>query len=49
VHITGSTKGIGAAVVASLDRQEARVLALLSAAYGKAVEVLGHIARAADA
>ncbi|HUI15464.1 MAG TPA: hypothetical protein VL048_18555 [Xanthobacteraceae bacterium] len=37
--------------LASLDRQEVRVLALLSAAYGKAVavEVLGNIARAADA
>jgi hypothetical protein len=35
----------------SLDGQEARVLALLSAAYGKAVApaVLGNIARAADA
>jgi hypothetical protein len=37
--------------LASLDGQEARVLALLSAAYGKAVApaVLGNIARAADA
>ena len=35
----------------SLDGQEARVLALLSAAYGEAVApaVLGNIARAADA
>jgi len=41
----------GARRLASLDRQEARVLALLSAAYGKAVavEVLGNIAGAADA
>jgi hypothetical protein len=41
----------GARRLASLDRQEARVLALLSAAYGKAVApaLLGNIARAADA
>lgn len=37
--------------LASLDRREARVLALLSAAHGKAVApaVLGNIARAGDA
>jgi hypothetical protein len=41
----------GARRLASLDGQQARVLALLSAAYGKAVApaVLGNIARAADA
>ena len=41
----------GARRLTSLDGQEARVLALLSAAYGKAVApaVLGNIARAADA
>jgi hypothetical protein len=41
----------GARQLTSLDGQEARVLALLSAAYGKAVApgVLGNIARAADA
>ena len=41
----------GARQLTSLDGQEARVLALLAAAYGKAVapKVLGNIARAADA